>query len=143
MRKFTKADFCKIETDYFNKLKDPILPMRSFDGMISARLRKGCFVAIVTKAGVAEGAIIAGVNTSDVYEGRLFSMEFFNTSLTGLLAAKALILAHRGLIVQGRKLSADYATTTCFYKDVDHDFNRILSKDGWRSQGYMSVFDLF
>lgn len=142
MRKFSKTDFQKIENDYRDKLKDSILPLRSFDGMISDRLKKGCFAAIITKEGTVTGAIIADINTSDVYKGCLFSMEFFNTNLTGLLAAKSLILAHRGLIAQGIKLDADYATTTCFYKDINHDFNKILSKDGWRSQGYMSVYDL-
>lgn len=132
----------QLAEDYLRKIDVPMMPMNSVVGLVERKIRKGMFVAVIWHQEKPVGAIIGALNRSELYKDLLMTMDFFNTSLSGILAAKSAILAHRALILRGKQLGAVYATTNCFYKDSGNRLNKILEKDGWISQGHMSVFNI-
>jgi hypothetical protein len=141
---YTIAELENAALDYAAKVTTPLIPMASDKtlALIRSLYKKSEFIAVIKYKNNVVGALIANTIFFETYQRRCTSLEYYNSTLTGYLSARALILAHRAMLIYANKTSAEYAITSCFYKDEKHTFNKILTKDGWQSQGYMSVYDL-
>jgi len=100
------------------------------------------FVALLFKDSVVSapvGFLIAARGSSDLTDARLIQQIFYNASLEGILAVKAVWLLHRLMLRYARLLKYDYAVSICSPVDTEFVFNKILTKDGWTTVGHTSI----
>ena len=74
--------------------------------------------------------------------GMVLQQYFYASSLKGLKAAKAVIILHRALIEEAKRLQIRYVFSLGSYLDENNTFVKILEKDGWKRRNYAAVYDL-
>ena len=140
---FTKEAIESVTQNYFDKSGDsPIPPV--FDvckNIITNNIKGNNLVVFIFLEDRPIGALIARKGASEITDARFLQQTFFNTCVTGAAAVKAVWAAHRVLLKYARLHDYSYGVSPGNSADGSNTFNRILAKDGWHSQGYLSVFN--
>lgn len=103
---------------------------------------KSNLVIIIFREKDPVGFLIARRGISEVSTASFIQQTFYNSTLEGVAAVKAVWVAHRVLIRFAERNMYKYAVSVCSPFDLDFSFNKILTKDGWCSEGHTSVYKL-
>ena len=135
-----------ITTDYFNKYRAQsrcIVPVDSAtNDVIVNSIKNKDPVGILRNSGIAVGGIVGRIALHAGYSQPVLQSTFYNSNLTGFIAARATILAHKFLVEFARLRGIGYVLATCGYWDTEFKLNKILKRNGWQSEGYMSVYQI-
>lgn len=144
LTKVTNKDFERIALDYFNRYQLNILPPSRTKCLriIPDALNSGGVGIVIYKDGVISGMLLAEDAPSVVVDGKILRQSFFNTTLSGMSAAKAVMVSHRVLVDYARAYGYDYVCSNGSNKDVKNHFNKLLEIDGWLTEHYMSVWKI-
>jgi hypothetical protein len=128
----------------FEKSRDYIIPAdpTTILKIFPNNIRKGNIVGILLHMGRPVGGIIGAFTQNELSESKIVQQTFFYANLKGIKIVHAIWLTHRFLITCARESNCDLVISTCSSVDTSHKFNRILSLDGWTSQGYISIFKI-
>ena len=138
------SDFEKLTQIYLDRLPTlnvetiPVSPQKAKDVIRNNIYGKNA-VGILRLNNEVCGGIIAVKTTYETSDYELLQQTFYVSSLTGIHSIHAIWLAHRFLIEYAKQHEISYVVSSCSTKDIHHKLNKILSLDGWFSEGHTSV----
>jgi len=113
--------------------------VRSFVNL-QTRYANGNFIRGVYYDGNLVGWILAVVNMPEHSSEKYLNQMYYCCTLKGLLAAKALKLAHEALIAQAEYARIPYVISQCSFYDEAMTFARLLEKYGWERRGHTALW---
>lgn len=140
--KLTREDLDRLALEYMNKVPDPIFPVdaASVKKILPQNIKEKSIVGIIWRDYIAVGCIIAKVMQYELSTARILHQTFYNSNQRGIMAVKALVLAHQFLIRYATQLDLDYVVSGCSPMDTTNQLSRILAKEGWRTKGHISIW---
>ena len=145
-KRYRKYDvFVDIANKYVDKIGDSIIPISDtlVHDTITKMLASDLLMGVMLDGNnVVCGGFVANKGHLSLYDITAVSMEYFNTSEKGIRAVNATLAAHNVLIKYATKKEIGVIISNCYYKDEKHMLNKILARHGWKSCGYMSVYNV-
>lgn len=139
----TEEEYAKIALEYFERYQYNLvlLDKQKCLTIIPDTLKKGIGI-IIKKDNAIIGMLLAEEISSPVAVGRILQQTFFNCNVTGMAAARAVMLSHRVLVAYAKAQGFNYVASNGSNKDPLNHFNKLLEIDGWLTEHYMSVWRL-
>ena len=143
----TTEEYFKIHDDYLqffyknSASKIPLDEVYTRQIIHRARLSKDV-IGIIRDGGVLVGGVIAATTKHALSEDVILQHTLYYSDLKGLRAVRAMRLAFKYLIEVAKQRGIKYVFAACGSWDTSFKLNRILSLDGWQSEGYLSVYKL-
>lgn len=132
----------EIAMAYFNRYKYNLITPNE-DRCLSIlpnNLKLGNPVIFLKKNGLFVGALVCSPLQIEISNDIILNQTFFNTTLEGHAAARAVIVSHRVMVAYAKSMKFQYAMSIGSNKDPKHNFNKLLEIDGWLTESHMSVW---
>jgi hypothetical protein len=120
-----------------------MIPIDSQKCLIEFRkaLSSGSYVRLIKFNNEIHG-FIAGMQISTMHSSeKTVQQMYYFCRLEGMLAFRAVVLAHEGLIKYAEGLKAKYVMSTCSQLYKNDNLCRILKLQGWSQFGYVALWN--
>jgi len=119
-----------------------MIPVDSQKCLIEFRkaLSSGAYVRLIKLDDKIHG-FMAGMQISTMHSSeKTVQQMYYFCNLEGILAFRAVVIAHEGLVKYAEGLKAKYVMSTCSQLYKNDNLCRILKLQGWVQFGYVAVW---
>jgi hypothetical protein len=140
----TLEDKTRLATAYFQFNTSVLLPVSLVKslGIINKHILSNHFVCFIKDENEYVGFLLAIAGSSEVSDCKLLQQTFYFSTLKSTKSVKAIWAAHRVMREYAKNNEIDFCVSGCSQIDEAHVFNKILSKDGWYSEGHLSSYNV-